>query len=370
MHILLISHTYVVALNRGKLSHLGRQADLAVVVPTHWRDTLRTVYFETGDQEDYRLIPARAFRDGHNMSYFYDPLTLWRLMADLRPDIVHVEEETGSLALLQAALLKRRFDYRLLFFTWENIYRRPWLPLVERFNLARADYAIAGNREAEEVLRRKGFRRPVAIIPQLGLDPAIFHPQPADDLRAKLGLTGFIIGYIGRLVEEKGLGTLVEATARLEGEFQLLFLGGGPFRDDLAGMAAAHNLADRTVFVGSVSHEQVPAYINCLNTLVLPSLTTPRWKEQFGHVLIEAMACGVPVVGSDSGAIPEVIGDAGLIFPEGNAEALCDRLAQLMADATLRAGLCRAGRERVLAHYTDERIAEATCQVYREVMRQ
>jgi len=171
-------------------------------------------------------------------------------------------------------------------------------------------------------------------------------------------------------VEEKGLRTLLEAAAGLEGDFQLLFLGRGPFRDDLARLVAAHDLADRTVFIESVPHEQVPAYVNCLNCLVLPSLTTPSWKEQFGHVLIEAMACGVPVVGSDSGAIQEVISDAGLIFPEGDAEQLRGRLVRLMGDAALRERLSQAGRERVLAHYTDERIAEAIWQVYQEVMKQ
>lgn len=368
MRVLLISHAYVVALNRGKLAHLAQRVDLAVVVPTRWRNTLRTIRFEAGDDESYRLILMRVFRDGHSIGYFYEPLTMWRVVANLRPQVIHVEEEPGSLALLQAALLKWRFGCRLLFFTWENICRRPRLPLVEHFNLVHADYAIAGNHQAVGVLRHKGFRRPVVVIPQLGLDAAVFCPRPADDLKARLGLTSFTIGYVGRLVEEKGLQTLVGATAGLHGDFQLLFLGRGPFRDRLAQMLAARSLADRTVFVESVPHEEVPAYVNCLDTLVLPSLTTPGWKEQFGHVLIEAMACGVPVVGSDSGAIPEVIGDAGLIFPEGDADQLRYRLVQLMDDATLRQKLGHAGRERVLAHYTDECIAEQIYRVYQEVM--
>jgi glycosyltransferase involved in cell wall biosynthesis len=341
--------------------------DLVVIAPTRWRDTLRTTRFEAADDEGYRLVPTRTLRDGHSMSTIYDPWAVWQVTADFRPDIVHVEEEPGSLALFQAALLKRRFGYRLLFFTWENIYRPPRLPLLERFNLAQADHAIAGTHPAHEVLRRKGFRRPVAVIPQLGLDPALFRPRPSDALRARLGLTGFVIGYVGRLVEEKGLRTLVEA-ARMENDIHLLFLGQGPFRDDLTRMVEAHTLADRTVFADPVPHERVPYYVSCMDALVLPSRTTRHWKEQFGHVLIEAMACGVPVVGSDSGAIPEVIGQAGLIFPEGDAEQLRARLVQLMDDAALRARLGRAGRERVLAHYTDERIAEATCSLYQEVM--
>jgi glycosyltransferase involved in cell wall biosynthesis len=113
---------------------------------------------------------------------------------------------------------------------------------------------------------------------------------------------------------------------------------------------------------------EMPARPRALDALVLPSLTRPNWKEQFGRVLVEAMACGVPVVGSDSGEIPHVVGEAGLIFPEGDVEALRDRLARLAADARFRADLAARGRARVLAHYTQARIAEATCAVYQHLL--
>jgi len=112
---------------------------------------------------------------------------------------------------------------------------------------------------------------------------------------------------------------------------------------------------------------EMPSYYNRLDVLVLPSLTRPNWKEQFGRVLIEAMACGVPVVGSDCGEIPNVIGQAGLIFPEGDADELRARLERLMGDPYLRMRLARLGRERVLARYTQARIAAETCEVYRHL---
>jgi len=112
----------------------------------------------------------------------------------------------------------------------------------------------------------------------------------------------------------------------------------------------------------------MPDYYNQLDALVLPSLTRPNWKEQFGRVLVEAMACGVPVVGSDSGEIPNVIGEAGMIFAEGDVWALRARLSRLMADPALREELARKGRERVLAHYTQAQVAAETYQVYRELL--
>ena len=109
--------------------------------------------------------------------------------------------------------------------------------------------------------------------------------------------------------------------------------------------------------VDGVKPEQVKDYLRQMNVLVLPSLTTPKWKEQFGRALIEAMACGVPVVGSNSGAIPETIGDAGLIVPEGDVAALRAAIIRLKDDAELRAELSRRGLERV-KRWSHETIAE------------
>jgi len=103
---------------------------------------------------------------------------------------------------------------------------------------------------------------------------------------------------------------------------------------------------------------------------VLPSRTSSHWVEQFGRVLIEAMACGVAVVGSDSGEIPHVIGDAGLIFPEGDVAALRKQLARLQGNQALRRELGARGRARVMAHYTQAQVARDTVAFYRELITQ
>jgi glycosyltransferase involved in cell wall biosynthesis len=178
----------------------------------------------------------------------------------------------------------------------------------------------------------------------------------------------WVIGYLGRLVEQKGLLTLLEAVARLEVDWRLELIGRGPLRAQLESRADELGVADRLIFHDQVPSGDIPATLRGLHTLVLPSLTRSFWKEQFGRALVEAMACGIPVIGSDSGEIPRVIGHAGLVIPEGDAEALTDALQRLFADDSLRADLAERGRARVLERYTHERIAEQTVRLYRELL--
>jgi len=161
---------------------------------------------------------------------------------------------------------------------------------------------------------------------------------------------------------------LLQAVTGLEGEWRLRVLGDGPERERLAALAGELGIAGQVAFEGLVPSTQMPDFYPQLDVLVLPSRTRPNWKEQFGRVLIEAMACGVPVVGSDSGEIPHVVGEAGLIFPEGDAAALRSTLARLQADSGLREKLAHRGRARVLAHYTQAQVAVATYEVYLEMM--
>jgi glycosyltransferase involved in cell wall biosynthesis len=232
---------------------------------------------------------------------------------------------------------------------------------LERWAFRATDYAIAGNHDAVQILRAKGYTGPARVIPQFGIDPALYaSAAPPTDT--------FAIGYVGRLVPEKGLEDLLQATAGLRGRWVLRLLGAGPDRERLMRMCRSLGVADRVSFDGQIPSPAVPAYLSQLHALVLPSRTRPNWREQFGRVLIEAMASGVPVIGSDSGEIPNVIGEAGLVYPEGDAAALRTHLGTLIADGALWRDLARRGRQRVQAHYTQAQVAAATVAVYREIL--
>ena len=147
-----------------------------------------------------------------------------------------------------------------------------------------------------------------------------------------------------------------------------LIIGDGPLRDEAKRLAKALGLSGKTRFIPAVAYDKIPEYLNCLDILVLPSVTRPRLKEQFGRVLVEAMSCSVPVIGSDSGEIPTVIGEGGLIFPEGDIPALRDRIAALIADPAAAAALGEKGRRRVEAEYTWVSIARRQIEVYRRLL--
>ncbi|OQA42148.1 MAG: D-inositol 3-phosphate glycosyltransferase [Chloroflexi bacterium ADurb.Bin325] len=365
MRVVYVSKALVMGAYQRKLEELARipGMQLTAIVPGSWREGRTTLRLERAHTAGYELIVAPLAFNGRFHLHFYP--TLGRLLRRLRPDVLHMDEEPYNLATWHALAAGARAGAASLFFTWQNLSRRyPWpFRRMEQINYRRAAYALAGNRDAVAVLRGKGYAGPVAVIPQFGIDPALFAPGPRPDGPA------FVIGYAGRLVAEKGVDVLLRACARLgAAAWELRLLGDGPAAPALAALAAELGLGERVHFLGRRPSTEMVEFYRGLDVLVLPSLSRPNWVEQFGRVLIEAMACGVPVVGSSCGEIPHVIGDAGLVFPEGDADALAHALDALARDPAARAAAAAAGRARVLARFTQAQVAAATARVYAEMV--
>ena len=370
MRVVMISKACIVGTYQRKLEELARLPGVAltVIVPPSWRDSRGVTRLERVHTAGYDLLVTPLALNGHFHLHFYP--RLGRLLRRLRPDLLHVDEEPYNLATWQAMRLAGRLGVPACFFAWQNLYRRypPPFRCFERYNFRHTAQAIAGNHEAVSVLRAKGYAGPVSVIPQFGVDPEIFSPG-----EQVLGIRdqGLVIGYAGGLVPEKGVDLLLRAVAGVGiGYWVLVIVGEGSEKARLQALAGELGIADRVRFLGRLPSTQMPEVYRSLDVLVLPSRRQRNWKEQFGRVLVEAMACGVPVVGSDCGEIPHVVGGAGLIFPEGDVAALRERLARLQGDADLRADLARRGRQRVLAHYTQAQVAAATFQVYGEMLSQ
>jgi glycosyltransferase involved in cell wall biosynthesis len=364
MRVLMISKALVVGIYQRKLESLAALGvDLLALVPPSWRDERGEMPLERAYTSGYRLETLPIHLNGNFHLHWYSKLG--EAMRRFQPDIVHIDEEPYNLSAWQALWHAKRVGAKSLFFSWQNIRREYPPPFAwgERWMLRNVDYALAGTESAAEVWRAKGYTGKIAVIAQFGVDPDLFQPAPTRPNRP------FTIGCVARLVPEKGLIVLLQAVAKLSGDWRLRIVGGGPLREHLEALAGELGIAAQVSFLSQLPSTEMPAQYHQLDTLAVPSLTTPTWKEQFGpRATVEAMASGVAVVGSDSGAIPNVIGDAGLVVPEGDADALAAALARLMHDAALRAELGAKGRERVLARYTQAGIAEATVKVYAEMV--
>ncbi len=372
--VLIISHAYVASENRRKLECLAeiRGLEVGVVFPSRWPTKHGKVEKADPKPRDrsYSLFPVGTFFQGNGARYFFQLrgliMALWRF----KPAIVHLEEEPWSWVALEIALLNLIFRKKLILFTWEN-FEVPMSGVqrvIEEFVLGRVDLAIAGSRGAEKRVKNHGFRKTVEVLPQFGVDSRVFKPQQGSALRKKLGLEGFVVGFFGRLVAEKGIDTLLGAVSKIRGASVLLVSSSPQFPKEFAKLAKDLGVNDRLVMTTGVPHQDLSRHLGLMDVLVLPSKTMPTWKEQFGRVLIEAMACQVPVIGSSSGAIPEVIGDAGLIFKEGNAADLRAKIEQLKSSPQVRQELAQKGYRRVLDNYTFEKIAAASSQIYLEVL--
>jgi glycosyltransferase involved in cell wall biosynthesis len=366
MRVLMVSKALVVGAYHRKLEELARLGvDLHLVLPHRWGKQ----YPEKTQGNGYRVYRLPVLFSGHNHFHFYR--NIGRVIRSVRPDIVHIDEEAYSFVTYQVMRHTSRYLIPSLFFNWQNIFKNYPFPFsyFERYNFRHAKVAIAGNEEAKNILREKGCTIPIHVIPQFGVDPEDFSRRPSEPLMVKLfGTTKVaVIGYAGRLVEEKGLLTLVKAFARLPDDTRLLLLGSGPFKERILATARSSGIAHRVVMCDHVPSHEMPEYLSCLHCLVLPSEARPNWKEQFGRILIEAMACSVPVIGADSGEIPNVVGDAGLIFQPGNSDDLSQKLMMILQDDRLHDSLSRKGVERVLTHFTQRHVAKRTYEVYKSM---
>ena len=367
MRVVILSKALLVGAYQSKLAALGAYPDLEVIalVPPSWHDRRGRTTLETGPAGRYRVQSIPLWLNGNYHLHFYP--TLYGTLNRLQPDLLHVDEEPYNLATWQALAWARHHRVPSCFFTWQNLLRRypPPFRWFERMSYRWANHAIAGSQDAAKVLRAKGYSGALQVIPQFGVDTDTFRPATKPPRREP-----FVIGYAGGLLPEKGIALLLRAVAQLDGAWQLHLVGDGPQRETLLALAVQLGIAQRVRITPRVPSTAMPAVYHHFDLLVLPSLTRPNWKEQFGRVLVEAMASGLPVVGSDSGEIPNVIGDAGLIVPEGDVRALIDALATLQNDAGLRAHLAAKGRARVEAHFSQAHIAAATYALYRQCRRE
>ncbi|MEO6062965.1 MAG: glycosyltransferase family 4 protein [Thermoflexales bacterium] len=364
MRVVMVSKAFVVDAYQRKcelMAELDPDLELTLVTPPSWRWGARVSTFKPAHVRGYAVVVAPIALNGNFHLHWYRGLG--GLIRRLRPDIAHIDEEPYNLATWLAFRAARSAGARPLFFTWQNLARTypPPFRWFEQSVMTKARWALAGNAAAAAVIGAKGYRGPTTVVPQFGVDEELYRPQAGRDSGR------FVAGYAGRLDPEKSVDTLIEACAPLT-DVEVRIAGAGPEQARLIALAERLGMATRTHFLGSLETLAMVAFYQGLNVLVLPSRSRPNWVEQFGRVLIEAMACGVPVLGSRTGEIPNVIGDAGALFPEGDVGALSDGLRKLMTSPDAARAIGLRGRDRAVARFSMRRIALETNQVYRAML--
>jgi glycosyltransferase involved in cell wall biosynthesis len=369
MRVLRIAHSSLTPALRHRERAMARcypNVDLEVVTTERWREAEMMVPAAPDDLFPVRT--ARTYLSKHIQLFAYDPRPLIKALKSHRPHLIDLGHEAYSVACAEVLTLSRWFapNVPIVMQANQNINHKypPPFNWLEQRAFRKATAAYACSETVVEVLRAKGFTKPAPIVP-FGVDTETFRPRPVGSKRSDGRLT---IGFVGRMLPGKGLNVLAAALEKLKSEeWRLLVVGDGSEREEFEQRLAAAGLSDRATFTGAVKFDLVPDYFHQMDMLVLPTETTKRIREQFGRVLVEAMASGIPVIGSTCGAIPEVIGEAGLVFTEGDPDALADALRRVLSHEELREGLVVAGHEQV-KQYSWDRVADKTYELYRQVL--
>jgi len=362
LRVLRISHSAVVTAWRRR-ERLLRAAgvDLTLVSAARWDEGGALVTF-TADGDRF-AVPVRTLGRHPNL-FLFDPRPLWRLLGDGHWDLIDLHEEPFGLAVAEVLVLRalRARGTPFLVASAQNLDKRypPPFRWFERWSLSGAAGAYTCNAEAGRILRRKGLAGQLELLP-LGVDTGRFrpadHPPPSGRLR---------VGYVGRLIPVKGVDVLLRAVA-LDGRFDLDVYGGGPDEAALVALAAELGVADRVTFHGHVDEATLVGVVPGFDVLAVPSVLVPNVLEQFGRVVVEGQAAGVPVVASDCGALPDVVEASGLLVPPGDAAALSAALARFLDEPGLWARLRAAGLANV-ARYSWESVADQQRALYERVV--
>ncbi len=305
------------------------------------------------------IVAIRTYLNMHGASYFYSPRKLLKEIRQFKPDLIHIHEEPWSLSAFQTILIKKAINKEskiIIDSAAINLYKKPVFKNIEAFVTRNADLFFARNSECKQTLEMRGCNKPIYFLSN-GVDEDLFYPINNDEeiqgLKDKYNIPKDkkIIGFIGRMIPEKGIDLFVEAANNLikqgKRDFHFIMVGNGPAKEAVYENIRKENLSEFITILNKVPSQKMPDIMNIIDLLVLPSYSTPTWKEQFGRVLVEAMSCGKAVIGSESGGIPEVIGDLSYIFKERDANDLASKIMNVMGNHSALTQAQFYGRQRV-----------------------
>jgi glycosyltransferase involved in cell wall biosynthesis len=333
--LVVVSHACVTPVNQDLYARVQARTgwDVAILLPRRWRNEYGRRRAERWSAFHGELVALPVALAGSIPLHVY-VAALRRRLSALAPDVVYVHNEPYAAGAFQVVRAARglRASPAIGFYSAQNLDKRYRWPVSrwERWVYEHADFALPVSAEVADVLTRKGYRGRIKVLP-LAVDTERYRPQPQDGGTPRNGRP-LMAGYVGRLAREKGVDTLLEALPLLDTrKVHALIVGDGPARDTLMAQARSLGIDERVTWSGYIPHEAMADVYRAMDVLVVPSRTVPAWKEQFGRVVVEALACGVPVIASDSGELPKLLTrtGGGWIFPEGQAAPLARLLVHV-----------------------------------------
>lgn len=378
--LVVIDHSFVDETLRKRWRLLARRhpVDVTLLVPEVWKTdwlgeeiTFRT---EPVSEDGYRVVSLPTTTKRNWSKYFF--LSADAKFRSIEPDLIHVQHSEMSLIHHQVIPYQKLWapDAAVTFFSMNALgvcqekwhQRARWRHLENNVEAALCHYP--GCRDS---LREAGFDKPIFQQTSYGVDEDLFRPNEdeRETVREELDIdASFVIGYVGRLTEDKGVNDLFE-TLPLEGiDWSLLLVGDGEMTDEVKQLVAEKGWEDRVTLTGYVEKEKVARYLNAMDIFFLGSKTRDYWIDTFPRSIVEAMATEVPVIGSDSGAIPFQVGDAGLIYPEGDVVELQAKIRKLAQDEALREELSQRGRKESVSRFGQRALADNFYKIMKQVI--
>lgn len=384
MRLMVVSTSCLVDVNRAVYRHLAvdHKVSLHLVIPVRPKEAQTHGGVSSIDNESF---PVALLEMSGPHPRLERAKGLKTLIKSWKPSHIVLEFDPATLVVLDAVQASRDLNARLAVIALENQPRYFIIEALRGIKSAKLKIMIGGviawwllklvrkriqhvftvSQDGTNVMTQLGFAGRITKIP-LGFDTHLFFPQPADRIaatRQRLGLQRITIAYFGRIVREKGIDLMLQSLSTLTDlPWQFLIDQFSIYRSNyevyLQSQIQALGLANRVVYFDA-PHNKIPDYMNAADIVVLPSISTPKFKEQYGRVIPEAMACGKIVVASQSGALPELIGETGFVFPEGDVSKLAEVLRYLLTAPEVQLDLLRKrGAERAAAHLSAARQAE------------
>ncbi|MBH47510.1 MAG: glycosyl transferase family 1 [Halobacteriovorax sp.] len=371
--ILTIGHSYVVAANRTFIHELAKDPryDITMVAPERMDAALRSIEYEEETTSQIKIIkqPVRLTKKIHFFMY----RGLDEVIKPGAFDFIHLWEEPYIFSGYQIAKKAKMAGIPYFFVTYQNLNKRYPFPFsyFERYVVKHCKYWVTGAKLVYETLIKRDYPVNKNKMISLSINDNIFYPAKdaaeKESIKSELGLSGTLICFLGRIVADKGIDILLPALENIKEPFSLLILGAGPDQEKVEQWVSRHRLQDRVKII-LAKHHEVPKYLRACDIVVAPSQTMPNWVEQFGRMLVEAFASEVAVIGSTSGEIPYVIGDAGLVVNEKDINAWTKAISKLLSDDEFRRDLAAKGRARYLEHFQMSQVSKKYSELYQSML--